>query len=1552
MARLPLTFVGLSVAAALAFAGAPFAAAQSADSSVVKTIANPNAPVLITQSVDGSNYGSGLTKSGQPAPAQKYLASPAREGATDLGRMSGGAAMGLQVALRRPDVERDALKLLSEKAQDVHDPMFGKTITPREAAENFGLNGSDLAALTQWLTEKGFAVVSVDNGRPAISFKGTVAQVESAFDTEIHEYRGADGQQHYANVSQWQVPLALVPAVESIQGLQNFTVFEPKSYDGPVTDFVGGPSPHPIAANGGPAPTSLRLDGEMLHDFSFTPSVYATGKDGAYQLNVRMGGDTHAATGNLAITADGAVIASVPDITACPAYGNGMGRSCTIGYSVNKIGSTRLEAVYSGSDFTKAVRSSFVISNVGANPTSLAITPAVVDYTATAASDTLTVVISWTAATSQPTGNITVLDITTGNSLGAITLPAVGSTTSMGASATAPHSGSATYSCTETAADLLFLCTLANPSMTSNFVVSTAGTGNNTLTASYAGDTYFSAAPNGQTYVYYNSASTMGTLTKFTATPAAATAATYGETQAENVTIAIQGSSLAQIFGQYGEFIEGASTLQLGTLYYSTGSTCGTTTSCSIAASYTVPAVVTPSTTAYTITYTYTGDYAFLNGYDKEGTVTQTLLVNQQAPAFGTVTYSPASPVEYGAGVTASVNLNWLGVGEAPQGAVAFAVVNGTAIAGSPFNATCGVVTSSGSGNAMASQSTCAATIPVASLAVGSTYTVTPGSIADVNYSALTGAASSFTVASQTPTLAVTSVSPSSEAYGNAAAVTITAKLTYTGGGAAPTGSPTFSSTAAGPFGTPSCGPPVGDLITCTVTFTPTATDSVRTYTIFATYSGDTNYGPVTSAQTSNFTIAMQAPMLAVTSVSPASEAYGAASAATVTATLTYTGSGTAPTGVPSFSSTAAGAFSGASCGAPSGDVITCTVNFTPTATDAVGTYSVSASHAADANYGAASSTQANNFSITSASTTLALTGATNGATSAGVTSDVLTATTNIHAANVPVVFTDATTGTVLGTVNTNSAGVATATGTTATAGVSAGENNITASIASTPNYSAATSSPLTVYLQGILFSSFNTHNFSGLTTDGAMQVEGTVDGATGAAYGVSVYNFTGSPQGLPVTLTNDATADFTLANSCGATLSAGEACSLAFNYAPVYPAGCNPNIPPASGGCTLDASGYPQGTFESATWSYTLPDGVIAGLGNLGFTTSGKAASGALIEGKAILAAGTITVSPATAAFGKVVQGSTSSTMTVTVTNSNTGSSAFTYAGPATPHFTANNTCSSPLAANTSCSIYVTAVTGTIGTFNDTIVITPTGGSASTVALSSTVSATSGSLTISSIMHNFGNVTESSTASFSATLTNNTGAAATLGFSNMAGTGFTTGTNCGASIAAGASCQYGFTFAPRSTGASADTVTVTSSVPILPGGSGSGPYTDTITVTGTGVSGGNLTITSAGHNFGTLAAGTSGGNYGTEITNSTVSTVTLRFSGLTNTADGFTLVGSNCGASLAANASCEVVFSFKPSQSGLGTVQAIYPITSSAPLYNGGVQVSPEQITLTGTGQ
>jgi len=72
-----------------------------------------------------------------------------------------------------------------------------------------------------WLEQQGFSVDRVSDSRNAISFSGTAGQVESAFQTEIHNYK-IDNQTHFANATQIVVPAALSGVVQSVRNLDDF----------------------------------------------------------------------------------------------------------------------------------------------------------------------------------------------------------------------------------------------------------------------------------------------------------------------------------------------------------------------------------------------------------------------------------------------------------------------------------------------------------------------------------------------------------------------------------------------------------------------------------------------------------------------------------------------------------------------------------------------------------------------------------------------------------------------------------------------------------------------------------------------------------------------------------------------------------------------------------------------------------------------------------------------------------------------------------------------------------------------------------------------------------------------------------------------------------------------------------------------------------------------------------------------------------------------------------------------------------------------------------
>jgi uncharacterized repeat protein (TIGR02543 family) len=150
------------------------------------------------------------------------------------------------------------------------------------------------------------------------------------------------------------------------------------------------------------------------------------------------------------------------------------------------------------------------------------------------------------------------------------------------------------------------------------------------------------------------------------------------------------------------------------------------------------------------------------------------------------------------------------------------------------------------------------------------TDTITATYSGDNNHSGSMGTLSGGQVVNPSPTptsIVVTSVTPLSEAYGQDAPVTITAVLSWTGNGPAPTASAvTIGGNGPSGYSSTTCGAPSGDTLTCSASYTPTSADTVGSYTEAASFSGDSNYTGSSSAQTNNFSIAAAASSTSVTS--------------------------------------------------------------------------------------------------------------------------------------------------------------------------------------------------------------------------------------------------------------------------------------------------------------------------------------------------------------------------------------------------------------------------------------------------------------------------------------------------------------------------------------------------------------------------------------------------------------------------------------------------------------------------------------------------------------
>ncbi|HTC36376.1 MAG TPA: protease pro-enzyme activation domain-containing protein [Bryobacteraceae bacterium] len=140
----------------------------------------------------------------------------------DQGRVSPSLALSYITVTLAPSASQqaDLEKFLTEQ-QTPGAPNYHHWLTPEEFGQRFGASDADIGKISQWLEQQGLHVVSVARGRSWIAASGTAAQVETAFQTEIHSYL-VDGETHYANATEPSVPAAFGSVVKSIRGLNDF----------------------------------------------------------------------------------------------------------------------------------------------------------------------------------------------------------------------------------------------------------------------------------------------------------------------------------------------------------------------------------------------------------------------------------------------------------------------------------------------------------------------------------------------------------------------------------------------------------------------------------------------------------------------------------------------------------------------------------------------------------------------------------------------------------------------------------------------------------------------------------------------------------------------------------------------------------------------------------------------------------------------------------------------------------------------------------------------------------------------------------------------------------------------------------------------------------------------------------------------------------------------------------------------------------------------------------------------------------------------------------
>ncbi len=172
------------------------------------------------------------------------------------------------------DEQQSELDRLVGDQQNPASPNYHKWLTPEEFADRFGLSPHDVSEILSWLRSQGFTVNEVAATRRWVVFTGKVWQVESAFQTTIHQY-DVDGQTFYANATDPVIPAAFADVVLGFRSFNNFRM-TPRPHLRRVDKTVFPQFTSSVTGNHFLAPADFATIYNLNH-------LYAAGLDGTGQ---------------------------------------------------------------------------------------------------------------------------------------------------------------------------------------------------------------------------------------------------------------------------------------------------------------------------------------------------------------------------------------------------------------------------------------------------------------------------------------------------------------------------------------------------------------------------------------------------------------------------------------------------------------------------------------------------------------------------------------------------------------------------------------------------------------------------------------------------------------------------------------------------------------------------------------------------------------------------------------------------------------------------------------------------------------------------------------------------------------------------------------------------------------------------------------------------------------------------------------------------------------------------------------------------------------------
>jgi uncharacterized membrane protein len=201
---------------------------------------------------------------------------PSARAEFDEGDAAPDTRMDRMVLVLAPDAkQQEELDELIAAQRDPESAEYRRWLTPAAFGSRFGVSAADLDRIVSWLRSHGFTVEPVSPAGTSIVFSGSVGQVAAAFHTAIHIYN-VNGKRHFANASAPEIPEALAEVVAGVVSLHDFHAAPWHRVAGPIAARYAAPLFADSAGNHYLAPA----DFATIYDASslYTNSVDGTGQ--------------------------------------------------------------------------------------------------------------------------------------------------------------------------------------------------------------------------------------------------------------------------------------------------------------------------------------------------------------------------------------------------------------------------------------------------------------------------------------------------------------------------------------------------------------------------------------------------------------------------------------------------------------------------------------------------------------------------------------------------------------------------------------------------------------------------------------------------------------------------------------------------------------------------------------------------------------------------------------------------------------------------------------------------------------------------------------------------------------------------------------------------------------------------------------------------------------------------------------------------------------------------------------------------------------------------